>query len=173
MNHLTRLRKSLALATVGLGTALLGGCGPKIVADISGLVDGSSFVVASAYWGGPFLVFFDLQVECMDAWWVSRNYADGDEPPVDYPLLMVQFTFNESDVTAGNYNVAGQAPVDAVALRLADSTTQVWDARDGSLVIDSVGDQEPASGNFHIYFDNGEVEGNFEVDYCNNLKSKY
>ena len=105
-------------------------------------------------------------------YWVKRTWIDGDQAPVSSDMVALQFTYNEGDVVAGTYSVEGAAPVTADLLVVEAGALQVFDASTGSILVDEVENGGIASGTFDLGFDEGSISGSFEVEYCNNLKTK-
>jgi hypothetical protein len=156
-----------------LPTTFLAGCGIETYAELTGSVEGHSFTPVAAYWGGPFLVLTNEELACMDMSWVNRTYVSGDEAPINKDLEAMQFTFNESDAVAGTYSVEGYAPVYGHFISINDGALDIWRAKTGSLVVDEITKQDVLIGTFNVGFDDGAMTGEFALEWCNNLKSKY
>lgn len=163
----------VAIAACGAVPALGSGCGSEPFADISGSVDGVSLKAANFYWGGPFMVFTNLEGECADVSWVDLGprFSTGGEPPVADDLVALLFTYNDSDVVEGDNSVAGNAPVDARLIVIEDAAMTVTLAEEGSIDITALDKEEGnAAGTFGLTFENGSLDGDFDVEWCNNLK---
>ncbi len=163
------MRTALRLAPLFLAI----GCGSDPVMDITGSVDGTKFTAATAYFGGPFIAFVSTEDECMDFAWVQKSIDENDDPPVERDIKALLFTFEESDVTKGNYSVEGNAPVDARFIMVESGALTVHRAREGFLDVTELEATDSAAGNFQLGFENGELNGDFDIEWCNNLKSKY
>lgn len=172
MNAPARTPARLGWLTFALASALTG-CGAKSFATINGSVDGVKLKAANFYWGGPFVVFTNLEGECSDVSWVDLGprFSTGAEPPVADDLVALLFTYNDSDVVAGDNSVAGNAPVDARLIVIDDGAMTVTLADEGTIdVTDIDKDEGNAVGTFGLTFENGSLDGEFDVEWCNNLK---
>jgi hypothetical protein len=149
------------------------GCGDDTIFDITGKVDGTAFTADSAYWGGPFVAFVNQPDDCMDYAWVQKSIDENDDPPTDRDLKALLFTYEESDVAEGNNSVEGNAPVDARLIIVQDGALTVHRAQTGFLDLAEITKKDRAIGNFTLGFESGDLTGDFEIDWCNNLKSKY
>lgn len=151
------------------------GCGSKAFADISGSVDGIKLSAEASFWGGPFVVFTDKPFECMDMYWVKRgqNFETGVEAPVTEDMVALLFTYEASAVEAGDVVLGGTSPVDARLLVVKNEALTVYRADDGNIDVTEVSEDDGAIGSFTTVFDEGSLEGDFQVDWCTNLKSKY
>ena len=163
------------IGTWSLALALFGaGCAPDTYAEISGSVEGISIKPLTYYWGGPFLLFTSTEDDCMDVAWIQRGptFASGDEAPVDYDLISLLFTFEGDAVCEGNYSVADDSVVDARVLSVQNGVLNVYKATSGELIVDEFNKDEHALGQFELGFDNGDLKGDFQIEYCNNMKVK-
>ena len=163
-------------ALMALALTPLCACGAQSTADITGTVAGHKMNATAYFWGGPYLVFTDHEDECLDMAWVKRGptYENGGPAPTDYDMTALLFTFEATDVVSTNTNLEGDAPVDARLLVVEGDTLTVFKARTGTLVVDSVEEEGMALGNFDIGFqDYWQLSGDFEIEWCNNLKAKY
>ena len=61
---------------------------------------------------------------------------------------------------------------DADLLVVSGGALSVFDARTGAVVVDEVEEEGITSGSFDLGFDDGTLSGSFEMEYCNNLKTK-
>lgn len=157
---------------------LLFGCSESFEARMAGSVDGLSFDIATAYWGGPFIVFTGDELDCEDFAFVSKFNEDGDEPLVDFDISIFQITYNDSEVAAGNYNFGGEAPVTAEYIEISGGAMSVYRATEGTLEVEGAELEDLASGTFAVSFeengeDMGALTGDFTLPWCTNLKSRY
>jgi len=149
--------------------ALLLGCGGAGDTTAEGTVGGEPLEVGAAFWGGPFVVLAASDFDCLDMAWVNRYYEEED-PPLDEDLTAVQFTFNESDVVEGNYNIAGEAALTVRFLTIRDGTFTIEKGRSGALVIDEISKGDVVSGSYDVTFDTGSLAGELSLPFCTNLK---
>lgn len=159
---------------LSLGSLSVSGCGADAYADLSGTVAGETLKPEGYFWGGPFLIFTSKAYECIDMYWVKRGptFETGVEPPVEDDIVALLFTFEDSDVTEGNVSLEGDAPVDGRLLVIQDGAMTVYRAETGSLTIDEFTKKDAAVGSFDVGFDDGSMSGDFEVDWCTNMKTK-
>lgn len=54
--------------------------------QIDGSVNGEAFTPVTAFWGGPYIVFLDTDLDCKDMWWVQRINLEGEDPPPLKPI---------------------------------------------------------------------------------------
>ena len=165
--------RSLWTAMVALGLSLSACSGDSFDVQISGDVDGLTVSTVTAYWGGPFIIFSGRELACDDLFWISKFTEDGDVPPVDYDVRVLQITYNDSDVVEGNYNLGGEAPVSAELIDIAGGAMRVYRATEGTLIVDLVEDEERSEGEFGFTFEEGTLTGSFSVPWCTNLKSRF
>lgn len=151
--------------------ALLTGCG-GVGGSLSGTIDGTDFAPVDGYWGGPFVVFSNQAIDCIDLWWVAKDY-DEDEQPWDQGFDILQITFNESAVVEGTFDVSGVSPVSAARLTGGDDDFVINDASSGLLTIDSVKAGGKVKGDLDISLAGGTLSGSFAVGDCVNLTSAY
>ena len=154
---------------------LLAACGSDSFATVKGEIDGEAFRPTLFYWGGPYIVFSTQDGDCMDAAWVRRGpaFQTDDEAPVDTDMTAVLFTYDAEEVAAGDFSVEGDAPIDARVIRATDGVITVFRATAGGLVVDPIDEAEaPATGSFELIFDEGTLSGDFEVEWCNNMKDR-
>ena len=150
--------------------ALLLGCGGGVgETTATGTVNGEPLDVGAAFWGGPFVVLAETEFDCLDMAWVNRYYEEED-PPLDEDLTAVQFTFNDSDVVEGTYNIAGEAALTARFLTVRDGIFTIDKGRSGELIIDEITKRDVANGSFDISFDSGTLKGDLSLPFCTNLK---
>jgi hypothetical protein len=151
------------------GPVLLVACGDKLPTEANGDVAGQSLDIQTAYWGGPFVLLTNAELECKDLAWVERVYTIG-EAPTETDLVALQITFNDSDVTLGVYDVTGQAPVGGRFLSIVGGGFTEYPARIGNVEIIDLESGGDASGTFDLTFDDGSLTGSFEAENCSNLK---
>ncbi len=147
------------------------GCASPVT-EISGEVAGEQFnEIGTAYFGGPFLLFVDEALDCLDAYWITRNYTTGMPVHESFELdfLAMQFAFSGDGLLEGQFNVAGEAQVASKLLVQQNGILEEYRGRGGELFIDILDDDE-ATGTINITFDDGEMTGTFFADHCVNLK---
>lgn len=150
--------------------ALLAGCGGGAgETTATGSVGGQELAVNTAFWGGPFVVLTDQSYDCLEMGWVNRYYQE-EEPPVEDDLLALQFTFNESDVVEGIYDVAGEAALTARFLSVTDGVFTIEKGRSGQLIVDEITNGDVVNGSYDIMFDSGSLAGTLSLEFCTNLK---
>ena len=140
--------------------------------EIAGDVAGEQFnEIGTAYFGGPFLFFADEAIDCLDVYWVTRNYTSG--MPVhdgfEQDFLAMQFAFSGDGLLEGQFNVAGEAQVASKLLVQRNGILEEYRGRGGNLFIDTL-DDELVTGTIDITFDDGGMNGTFYAEYCVNLK---
>ncbi len=140
-----------------------------VTTTIDGSVEGYSIgEVGSAYFGGPFLLFTDVELDCMGASWVDRYY-ETESTPTDVDLVGLQITFEGDSVAAGNYSLGGDAPLRADLIVIADDDFETYRARDGSVVVDEPGVDE-ITGSLDLQFSgNGSLTADWSVERCVNV----
>ncbi|MEC7948063.1 MAG: hypothetical protein VX265_10890 [Myxococcota bacterium] len=163
------MRSSLALFSF----LSLIGCGGGGELAVAGSVGGEKFNAKTAFFGGPFIAFTTAEEECMDFAWVKKSIDEGDEVPVDRNVTSLLLTFDESDVTTGNHSVEGDAPVDARFVGVQGDVLTVHRAREGFLEVTELEDGDHAIGTVSLTFEDGSIAGDFDIDWCANLSSKY
>jgi hypothetical protein len=148
---------------------LLGGCG-KMKADVSGDISGIPLPEVVTVWsGGPFIVLFDREIDCIDTAWVDKAYIDG-VPPTDVPFVAVQFG-NDDPWAVGTQSVEGQAAVTGWGMSNDGTDFELHRAREGTINIDGIDKNgQWIQGNFDITFAEGEVSGTFTSEFCRNLQ---
>jgi hypothetical protein len=159
----------------GLAATLSLGCGASPFAEVSGEVGDYSLVPQTMFWGGPFVVFVDQPLDCMDMAWVKRgtNFRDGDEAPLDENIVALLFTYESEEVVVQNTSLDGDAPVDARVLVTRDGALAVYKATSGELDVSEFTSKDHAMGSFDLGFDDGNLSGDFQVEWCRNLKTRY
>lgn len=163
----------------GLSGLLAIGCGSPPYAEINGEVAGYTLKAQTVFWGGPFLVMVDQPMDCMDMAWVKRgtNFRDGDEAPLDDDIVALLFTYESDEVVAQNTNLEGDAPVDSRLLITRDGALAVYRATAGELDVQDFSDNDDVFGDFSVVFNTDDEEasltGDFQLAWCNNLKTRY
>jgi hypothetical protein len=170
---MTRAARTTRLALATSALLLAGpGCGSKASATVEGAVAGTRFTASNFWWGGPYIVLTDVEGECKDVAWAEPGptFASGDEAPVEGDLNAVLITFLDTDVVKGDYAVGQVAPVDVRFISVNDGEMDVYIAQEGSLKVDAVEDEGNAAGSVAVSFEDGSIEGDFDIEWCNNLK---
>jgi len=162
MRRLTTL--SLLLSTISLSAC--GGAGSVIEGSVAG--EGLSEPL-TAFWGGRYIIFADAELECIDLAWVHHSYSDS-APPTDLTLNALQFTFSRGDdVFEGNFSVEGQAEVNGRFMLTGPNGYDEYRARSGFLNISEVSGHSNAVGTFDLEFEEGNMSGEFDIEWCINL----
>lgn len=154
------------------------GCKPDPTV-IDGDVDGRALnEPATVMWGGPFVLFSDVELTCFDVSWVRRTY-DQAEAPTEFDIVALQFAFDNTEPVAGTFSVQGsEAAVSAKSVVVTGGAFIETRGREGNLVIDGpVEAGQPMSGQFWVNFgedDDGNSKGDYETnwfyaEYCSNL----
>lgn len=142
--------------------------------SVSGKVNGEGLSAASAYWGGPYLVITDAQLECLDMPWVLEDYDDEspNEVSTEESFKAIQFTYESSVVEESKLSIRSRdAPALAWFLQVADSEAEATQATSGT--IDLTKDGDWVEGTFELTFgDQGNMDGEFVVEKCTNLKKR-
>jgi hypothetical protein len=151
--------------------SLLTACGGVPATEFSGSVAGLDLGTAgTAYFGGPFLIFTDVELECMEAAWVTRYYDPQDPPPTDIDLVGLQITFNDDDVFTGRFDLGGVASLNARFIQIEGDTFEIWNAREGTLTVDELEEEEYASGTIDLDFgDDGALTADWATQWCVNV----
>jgi len=156
-----------------IAVALFAACGPEPTL-IDGSVDSRDFSESlTAYFGGRYLFFSNVELDCMGVHWVHHTYTPGVDPAED-DLFGIQFTFGMgSEVAAGYYNLNDRAQVDASALIIEGGAFQEFRVDEGELTVDEVTDRDLAVGSFDLSrfydTDEGSLSGTFSAEWCVNL----
>ena len=151
-------------------------CGSGTFTEITGTVAGVKLNPTTYYWGGPFLVFTNLEQDCKDMAWVERGpfFENGGEAPVSDDMVALLFTFEDTDVTGGtNVSLKGESAVDARLLVVESDALTVYKAKEGEFIVDEAEEGDHALGSFALSFDDGTLTGDYEVEWCTNLKTPY
>jgi len=152
---------------------LAAACGPAETI-VEGTVGGASIGTAgTAFWGGRYLIFTDTALDCLDMSFVNHSYSEGADFG-DADFLALQFTFSRgTDVFPGLFSVQGAAEVNAKFLNYSDGIFDAGDevrGREGTLLVDEVGDKDWTFGEFNIDFGDEQIlSGEFSAEWCINL----
>jgi hypothetical protein len=149
-----------------LWLAMMLGCNPTIM-EVSGSIDGNSFTPMTAFYGGPYIAFFSVEIDCKEMYWLDKIYRNG-EAPYERDLEALQINFNDSDVVLGTYSTGGEAPIRSSFLDINGDAFEVVTSTDGLLTITEV-DGEWASGTFDLSFGDDIMSGDFTIPFCTNL----
>ena len=160
------------MKTLAIPTALVllatGCAGPYAIVD--GDVAGKGLAdINTVMFGGPFIVISDAELDCLDVAFVTRHYSQG-EAVTDFDFRLLQFAFSDPEVYAGVFNLAGEASVTAKYLVQSDGAFAEYRGREGILEVDSYTEDKGAVGIFNVNFDEGALEGEYEAEWCRNLK---
>ena len=76
------------------------------------------------------------------------------------------------------FNLEGDAPVDARLLVTRDGALAVYRATAGELDVSEFSDRDDVFGYFDLTFtgdedESGSLNGDFQLAWCNNLKTRY
>ncbi len=154
--------------------SLLAGCGAPPAA-VSGTAGGITFEAStSAFFGGPYVVIANGEVDCVDLAWIRRSYEDG-VAPTDSSVQLLQFAFNGDSsptVAEGRVAVGVAANVSATLVKVAGDTPTFSRAEGGFLDIDTVEAESEAVGSFEgLAFEDGTLSGTFTATWCRNLRN--
>jgi len=163
------MRKLFPLLSISLAT----GCGGGSEVSVTGTVGGEKFSATTAYFGGPFIAFTADEADCMDFAWVKKSIDENDEVPVDRNVKSLILAFNDSDVVEGNHSLEGNAPVDGRYVGVQGDVLTVHRAREGFLEVSELESDSHVVGNLALTFEDGSITGDFDVEWCTNLSSKY
>ncbi len=160
------------MRTLAIPTALLllaVGCGGSY-AIVDGEVAGKGLTdINTVMYGGPFIIITDASLECLDVAFVTRHYSQG-EAVTDFDFKMLQFAFSDPDVSTGVYNLAGESSVPPKYLVPSDGAFAKYRGREGNLEVDALEEDKFALGIFNVTFDEGGLSGEYEAEWCRNLK---
>jgi hypothetical protein len=81
------------------------------------------------------------------------------------------FTYANDEVVDENINVAGESLVDARVLIVTGGAMAVYRAEAGYIDVTEFSKKGHAIGEFELDFENGSLNGDFQVEDCNNLKA--
>ena len=149
-----------------LWLAMILGCNPTVM-EVTGSIEGNSFTPVTAFYGGPYIVFFSVDLDCKETYWLDKIYRNG-EAPYQRDLEALQINFNDSDVVLGTYSTGGEAPIRSSFLDINGETFEVVTSTDGLLTVTDV-DGEWASGTFDLSFGDNIMSGDFTIPFCTNL----
>ena len=139
-------------------------------AEVSGEVAGQGLPeVNTVMFGGPFIILSDIAIDCIDLAWVTRHYSQG-EAVTDYDFRLLQFAFSDPEVYAGVFNLAGEAAVTGKFLVQKEGAFAEYRGREGNLQVDELDQDAWALGLFDMGFDEGQMDGTFDAEWCRNLK---
>ena len=142
-------------------------------ADITGSVDGKSVGGSSAFWGGPHIVFLDSEMDCDQLGWVDFSYRIGsDELSTEATFNALLFTYESAEVQDGKLTIAAtNSPATGWFIASDRGTADTFRSTTGS--IDSTMEDDWLSGTFEVNFgDDGSLNGEFEIEKCENLKPR-
>lgn len=145
---------------------LMFACNPTVM-EVSGSIGGNSFTPVTAYFGGPYIAFFSVDIDCKEMYWLDKIYRNG-EAPYERDLEALQINFNDSDVVLGTYSTGGEAPIRSSFLDINGEAFEVVTSTDGSLTVTDV-TEEWASGTFALSYGEDVMTGDFTIPYCTNL----
>lgn len=141
-------------------------CSPEFT-DITDSSD--SFTPVTSFFGGPYLVFFNIEIDCKEMYWVTNIYRAG-EAPYDRNLEAIQITYNDTDVATGIFSTGGEAPIRATHLTITGDAFEFENAADGSTIETTAVDEEWAAGEINLSFLNDRtVTGEYNIPFCTNL----
>ena len=154
------------------------GCGPSLELDITGTVMDKNFSPVTAFWGQTMISFVDVEMECIDMYWVDRVNINGEdsEAGTDYQSMQITFLGDGIDlIVAGTHTEGGNAPINAQFISSQEGVLSVVDSTEGSLNLDEVaGEENPIAGAFNFNFNDGasgNLSGNFAgVEWCQNIR---
>ena len=135
--------------------------------DITGSVSDTTFTPVTGYFGGNYITFFNIDIDCKDMHWVTNIYRSGDTP-YDRDLEALQITFNDSDVITGTYSTGGEAPIRGAYLNIAGNAFEALKATDGQ-IISSVVEEDYTEGSFNFSFGDKTISGEYYIPFCTNL----
>jgi len=142
--------------------------------SVDGDVDGEKLSAVSAFWGGPYVVITDAEFECIDMPWVREDYEtdDPNEVSTEASFKALQFTYESSEVEEGKLSIrTKEAPAYAWFLEVENEEADATQATSGS--IDLTKEDDWVEGTFELTFGNaGELEGEFVIEKCANLKKR-
>ena len=170
MSLLKPLRLFFSLSALSLCT-LGAGCGGGAFVSGTGSVGEHKFEPIVGYWGGPFMYISNDDVDCMDMGWMEKYPSNGEASPAPTQQGL-QITFKESDVVAGTYNAEGASPISAFFLAMDSDLLSLAKAESGVLSVDTLDNEGSAVGSFDFKFADGDISGEFDIEWCRNLKSK-
>ncbi|MFH1469344.1 MAG: hypothetical protein ABIO70_33475 [Pseudomonadota bacterium] len=139
-------------------------------ATVDGTVAGQSFGdINTVMYGGPFVIIADVDLECIDVAWITRHYEQG-EAVTDFDFQLLQFAFSDPNVTEGVFNLAGEASVTGKFIYQKSGALAEFRGREGTLQVEALEQDKAAIGLFDLGFDEGSFTGDFDAEWCRNLK---
>ena len=158
-----------------LGFSLLAtGCN-KPFFEVQGKVDGLGLSEGSAFWGGPFVVLTDSEMECTDFSWPQDRYnEDGESLSSTESFTALQFTYASTEIKDGPVSIAvRESGATGWFIDSDNGEADIWQATTGTIDI-TLDKKDRAEGEFEIGFgDAGTLEGTFLVENCENLKPRH
>lgn len=155
-----------------MGALLLAGCGGGgSFADVGGSIRETNFDnVEVVYHGGPFLLFFDTAVDCIDLPWVAKTYDEGPAVAENLDFVAIQFAADDDSFPTGTTSVAGDSLVAAFGLINNGETLEVERGREGTITLDVV-EPDRLEGTFEVaWADSTTVRSTaFRSEYCVNI----
>ena len=144
--------------------------------SVTGKVDGEGLSAASAFWGGPYLVITDAELDCIDMPWVQEDYED-DEPnevSTEERMKALQFTYESEEIEEGKLSIrTKEAPALAWFLQIEESEANATQATSGTIDLTMDDDKQWVEGTFELTFgDAGNLDGEFVIEKCTNLKKR-
>jgi hypothetical protein len=155
---------------ISLCALAVAGCEAPPQSTISGTMGGSAFnSVGSAWFGGPFILLFENEMDCMDTYWAARSYMEDISPSENLDYRTLQFTFDSDAVSIGTFSVYGDAAVSTFGLSNNGPDFELYRGRDGDLTINTI-TSDSVTGSFSVELDDGLLSGEIYADACINLK---
>lgn len=140
-------------------------CSPEYV-DITD--SSNSFTPVTSFFGGQYVIFLNIEIDCKEMYWVTNIYRTG-EAPYDRNLEALQITFNDSDVTTGLFSTGGEAPIRATFFNIEGDAFDFENASDGSTIETTAVDDEWTEGELNLTFLDKTITGNYNIPFCTNL----
>lgn len=152
---------------------LLVGCSGPFV-TVEGQIGDLPFDKAlTAFHGGPHIILFEEEVDCLNADFLQRAYDDGI-PPTDLPFVALQFSAMDEDSYApGTYVFEPNSPVRSYGLQNTEEGSFVtYRGREGTLTITDMDEKKEQwiEGEFDVAFTDSEVHGTFRTEFCRNVQ---
>ena len=145
--------------------SLLTACGgPAIVAGDIGDVPFER--ARSAWHGASIIVITDESIPCDQMGWVSRGYTEGEPADGRRSFAALQIAFR-NEIAAGPFLSDRAQGVSVDGLVNTTDSVDVLHAREGEIVIDSVGNR--ISGSFSVAFADSGIAGEFDSEFCVNV----
>ena len=48
------------------------------IMEVTGSIDGNSFTPLTAFYGGPYIAFFSVEIDCKETYWLDKIYRNGE-----------------------------------------------------------------------------------------------